>query len=508
VKTAQTVVLHMLGIVKEFSGIPVLHGVDFDLYQGEIMALMGENGAGKSTLMKILAGVYTDYAGTIYIDNEKKRFKNTREAEQAGVAIMYQELNLIPELSVAENMFLGREPGRWGGRVDYAAMNRAAERILADLQFNVPVQTPVSRLRVGHQQLVEIAKALSLHARILVMDEPTSALSEAEARLLFDVVRNLRTQGVSIIYISHRMAEIFEMADRITVLRDGKRAGVVAASQVDRSGLIQMMVGQDADHFFVKATEPQAEVVLRVEHLTRKHPDRTKPPLVKDLSFQVRRGEVFGIAGLLGAGRTELLESLFGAAAADTGGRLEIDGAEVAMSDPESAIRAGIALLTEDRKGNGLVAGMSIEHNMTMAALSQIVKYGFLLSREREKKLTQKSAAALSIPADRLPQPIESLSGGNQQKVLLAKWLATRPRVLLLDDPTRGIDVGAKHEIYLLLAELAKQGMTIVLTSSELPELLSLCDRILVLREGRYSALYDRSEATQEKLLDAAAPAA
>jgi len=502
------VLLQMKGIEKDFSGIPVLHGVDFEAQSGEVMALMGENGAGKSTLMKILAGVHTDHAGTILLDNVEKRFRNPREAQENGIATIYQELHLVPGLSVAENVFLGREPCRPGGLVDFDAMNRDAERILSDLHFAASVRTPLHRLRVGHRQMVEIARALSLSAKIVVMDEPTSALSEAEVQVLFSVIRNLRERGVAVIYITHRMAEVFAIADRITVLRDGRQVGVVDAQSIDRQGLIRMMVGEESDRFFVKQGRPEEEVILRVEHLTRKNPDPDKPPLIDDISFAAKKGEFFGIAGLLGAGRTELLESLFGAAAADTSGRITIEGVGVHLPNPKAAIRAGIALLTEDRKGNGLVPGMSIQHNLTLAALPQMVHHGFLLSREKEKTLTEKSKKELRIHLEDPGHPVESLSGGNQQKLLLAKWLAIHPRILLLDDPTRGIDVGAKHEIYLLLSELAKRGLTLVLTSSELTELISLCDRIMVLREGKCSALFDRTEATPEKILDAAAPLA
>ncbi|HNW59995.1 MAG TPA: sugar ABC transporter ATP-binding protein [bacterium] len=500
--------LRMEGISKDFSGIPVLHGVDFELRRGEVMALVGENGAGKSTLMKILAGVHPEYGGNIYLEGRVTRFRNTREAGQAGIAMIYQELNLIPELSVAENIFLGREPHGWGGRVDFAAMNRAAERILADLHFKAPVQTPVAKLRVGHQQLVEIAKALSLDARIVIMDEPTSALSEPEAAVLFAVIRHLQERGVAVVYISHRMAELFAIADRITILRDGRTVGTVGAQEIDRQGLIQMMVGERAERFFVKAGMPAAEILLSVSHMTRRNPDPARPALVEDISFTVRRGEVFGIAGLLGAGRTELLEALFGVDAGHTTGRMEIGGKEVHLRNPESAIAAGIALITEDRKSSGLVPRMSVLHNLTLAALSRIALCGNLLSSGKEAALGEKMRADLAIPIHSLDLAVELLSGGNQQKVLLAKWLATRPCVLLLDDPTRGIDIGAKYEIYLQLADLARQGMAMVLTSSELPELISLCDRILVLREGRCSALLDREECTPERILDAAAPAA
>ena len=498
-------ILHMKTITKGFAGVRVLHGVDFELSSGEVMALMGENGAGKSTLMKVLAGVYDDWEGRILLEGKERRFRNTREAEKAGIAIIYQELNLVSELTVAENIFLGREPIRWGGIVDYPRMNEAAKDILKDLHFTTPVTTPVSRLRVGHQQLVEIAKALSMNARILVMDEPTSALSESEIRILFSVVRKLKKRGVSVVYISHRIGEVFEIADRITVLRDGCLVGLRGIEDVSRRELIKMMVGREFDQFFVKQGRPEENVYFRVRNLNRKSADTGKKHLVKDITFEVKKGERFGIAGLLGSGRTELLESLFGVDSNNTSGHLEIEGKPVWFSNPQEAMSAGMALITEDRKGNGLVMSMSVKHNMTLAALERILRF-LLISKNKEKSFAENYINRLSIDVADLENSVETLSGGNQQKVLLAKWLATQPKVLLLDEPTRGVDVGAKHEIYLLLSELTKQGISVMMTSSELPELLSLCDRIMVLREGKVSALYDGDEATQEKILDAAAP--
>lgn len=499
--------LNMKNITKEFSGVRVLHGVDFEIQPGEIMALMGENGAGKSTLMKILAGVHNDWTGKISIDDKEVHFKNTKDAENAGIGIIYQELNLIPELTVAENIFLGREPAFLGAIVNYSEMNKKSEQILADLHFNAKVTTPVSRLRVGHQQLVEIGKALSLNARILIMDEPTSAISENEIKILFSVVKKLKEQGVSIIYISHRMAEVFELADKVTVLRDGYMVGVKSVKDMTRQELIKMMVGRDVNQFFVRERIPPKGTVFEVKNLTRYNVDRTKKPLVDDVSFDVKQGELIGIAGLLGAGRTELLESLFGAVASDSVGTVELEGEKLALNAPEEAIKSGIAFITEDRKGNGLVLGMDIQKNMTLAALEEIMSYG-IISPIKEKKLAEDYTNQLSIKLNKLENPIESLSGGNQQKVLLAKWLATKPKVILLDEPTRGIDVGAKHEIYVLLSELTKQGITIIMASSELPELLAICDRIMVLREGKLSAIFDHNYATQEDILDAAAPLA
>ncbi|MBD3288285.1 ATP-binding cassette domain-containing protein [candidate division KSB1 bacterium] len=497
--------LLMKQINKDFSGVQVLYDVDFEMSAGEVMALMGENGAGKSTLMKILAGVHTDWQGSILIEGEKHRFKNTKDAEQAGISIIYQELNLVQELSVAENIFLGREPAAFGGMINYPKMNRMAHEITDELNLNVDVRTPIAQLRVGQQQLVEIAKALSLNARILIMDEPSSALSDTETEILFRVIRQLIRRNVAVIYISHRMGEVFEIADRVTVLRDGHLVGVRSAKEVQRQELISMMVGRDFDQFFVKESAPQDEVALEVNRLTRKTIDGKY--LIKDVTFRVRKGEQFGIAGLLGAGRTELLEAIFGADFLQTSGEVKINGQHIDYSSPEKTILAGLSLITEDRKGNGLVLGMSVEQNMTLAALREIVRYG-MLSKSREKSVTGRFTHRLSINVSDMKNPIETLSGGNQQKVLLAKWLLTNPRILLLDEPTRGIDVGAKHEIYELLSELSKQGITIIIVSSELTELLSICDRIMVMREGTVSAILEHEEASQEKIMDAAAPLA
>ena len=502
-----TPVLRMSGIAKAFSGVRVLHNVDFEVRQGEVMALMGENGAGKSTLMKVLAGVFTDWEGSITIHGNEIRPLTTRDAESAGISIIYQELNLVDGLTVAENIFLGREPVKFGGMVDYRTMNNAASAILDDLHFNYPPTTLVSDLNIGHRQIVEIAKALSLNARVLVMDEPTSALSEQEADILFSVVGKLKDRGVSIVYISHRMGEVFEIADRVTVMRDGGMVGVRDIGDVDRDELIRLMVGREFDSFFVHKDPPLDEVVLRVSGMTRSSPGQTGKPSVDNVSFEVRSGENLGIAGLLGSGRTELLESIFGAAAEHTEGTVELDGVSRSFTRPRDAIQAGVALITEDRKGNGLVMGMNVLHNMTLASLEHVEKAG-VLSATKECAFAESAVNDLGITVGGLEQPVDSLSGGNQQKVMIAKWLATHPRALLLDEPTRGIDVGAKHDIYVLLSELARKGIAIVMASSEITELLAVCDRIMVLREGEVSAIFSREEATQEKILDAAAPLA
>ncbi len=498
--------LRMQAITKAFDGIRVLHGASLDVEAGEVMGLVGENGAGKSTLMKIVAGVHTDWDGMIALDGVPRRLGSTREAEAAGIAIIYQELNLVGELSLAENIFLGREPTTPAGFIDYPEMNTRAVEIMAGLGAGMDVTRPVGELRVGRRQLVEIGKALSQQARIVIMDEPSSALSETEIQILFSTVTELRARGVTVIYISHRLGEIFEVCDRVTVMRDGRTVGVHATGEVSRQELIAQMVGRNFEQFFVKAGQPQPETVLEVRDLTRRDPDRPGRRMIDRISFEVRRGEVFGIAGLLGSGRTELLEALFGAAGAETTGQVLLNGRCLDLRTPAEAIAAGFGLLTEDRKDSGLVPDMSVIGNLTLAALADLCRGGFI-SRVREQELAETYLHDLSITAPDPQLPITSLSGGNQQKVLLARWLATNPAVLLLDEPTRGIDVGAKHELYLHLSRLTRAGMAIVLTSSELPELLSICDRIMVLCEGRPTALFDACEATQETILAAAAPA-
>ncbi len=502
-----TPLLCMRNIIKEFSGIRVLHGAGLEVEAGEIMALVGENGAGKSTLMKILAGVHTDWSGSLRIAGTEHRFRSPREAEAAGIAIIYQELNLVPGLTVAENIFLGREPTTAGGFIAYPEMNTRAAGIMAGLGCEVPVTRPVGELRVAHQQLVEIGKALSQKARIVIMDEPTSALSETETEHLFRIVAQLKAGGVTVIFISHRLGEVFRLCDRVTVMRDGCTVCVRPAAGVSRRELISLMVGRDFEQFFVKEGSPDEEIVLRVSGLSRTDPAHPGRMLLDNVSFAVRRGEMFGIAGLLGAGRTEVLEAIFGAAAGTATGRVELGGRTLALRSPRDAIACGLALLTEDRKGTGIVPEMSVVQNLTLAALHEVSRGPFILPA-RELALAGDYIGRLAIDTADPHQPITTLSGGNQQKVVLAKWLATRPAILLLDEPTRGIDVGAKHEIYIHLSHLTAAGMAIVLTSSELPELLSICDRIMVLREGRVAAILEAGTATQEEILAAAAPAA
>lgn len=479
------IVLEMRGIEKRFGGIQALRGVDFDLRHGEVHALLGENGAGKSTLMNVIAGVITDYAGSIVLDGREVRFGSPAAAQSAGIAMIFQELDLVPGLSIAENMFMGREPGRLGF-VDKARMRAEAGQLLDQVGLSVSPRQLVGDLRVGERQLVAIAKALSLHARILVMDEPTAALSSAEVGRLFQVVRELRAQGVSIIYISHRLEEVPLVADRVTVMRDGKVVGTVDAS-TPQALLVQMQVGRTLAEFYPPRNRraPGADV-LRLEgaaftpYLFRSGYQR---PI--DISLNVREGEIVGLAGLVGAGRTELLELLYGIGPAGVwSGTVEIGGRPAQPRSVGAARRRRIAFMTDDRRSGGYVPTLSIGRNIVLASLLSLSRLGFVLTG-REKPVVERVMQDYSIRASSPDAMITSLSGGNQQKVVLGKSLVGTARLLLLDEPTRGVDVGAKAEIYRILRRLADEGLAVLVASSELPELLGLCDRLYVLREGR-----------------------
>ena len=496
--------LEIRGVSKSFAGVRALHDVSFDVAPGEVHAIVGENGAGKSTLMKILSGAHTDYSGELSMDGEPLVLHSPRDAQRHGIAIIYQELNLIPELTVAENIYLGRELHNSAGLLDSAAMDQLARALLDRLVLPVSTKRQVKTLRVGEQQLVEVAKALSLDARLLILDEPTSALSEAEIRHLFDVITALQADGVTLIYISHKFDEVFEIADRVTVLRDGEYIGTVAAADTNQRELIRMMVGRPLSDLFPRTDSPLGDEVLRVDELALTGSTQAGTRAVGPVSFNLRRGEILGVAGLMGAGRTELLEAVFGVhARRRVRGRLYLDGVERRITSPPSAIDAGLAFVTEDRKTQSLITAMSVKHNVTLAALRRFLRFN-LLRRRAEDAAVQRSITQLRIKTPSANAPVDTLSGGNQQKVALAKCLLTQPKVLLLDEPTRGIDVGAKAEIYGLMSELAGQGTGIVMASSELPELLAMCDRILVLSLGRVTAELSRAEATQERIMEAA----
>jgi len=502
------VVLAGRGVSKSFLGVPALRDVDFDLRAGEVHALMGENGAGKSTLMKIFSGVYPDYEGEVSVDGRPVRFASVREAQAAGVAIIHQELNLVPELNVAENIFLGREPLIGGLLVNRRKAIAEATALLGRLGIALDPEARINTLRVGEQQLVEIARALSVSARILIMDEPTSALSPAECRRLFSIIRQLADAGVAIIYISHRIEEVMLLADSVTVLRDGSHVVTAPIASFTQESIIAAMVGRASLGTAPAAPDAGGPVVLSVRDLTLDAATRKGwRRMLHGVSFDVRAGEILGIGGLLGSGRTEILETLFGSTTGRRGGEIRIDGAPVSVGSPRDARRLRLALVTEDRKAKGLHLEASISDNVALPSLARLARFG-VRSFAGEARIGQRAVDELGVRCTGIAQPAGTLSGGNQQKVVIGKWLATEPRVLLLDEPTRGIDVGAKQEIYDLVFRLAREGLAIVLVSSELPELLLLADRILVMSEGRQQGVLDRAEASEEAIMRLAAPRA
>ena len=496
--------LEMRQITKEFPGVKALDGVTMDLHAGEFHSLVGENGAGKSTLMKVLSGVYPfgTYGGDIVVEGDVKQFSNIRQAEDAGIAIIFQELSLVKELTVAENIFLGKEPQRFGV-INWAEVYQKSSQLLKDLNLPFNPRTKVGNLGIGQQQFVEIAKALSQKAKILVLDEPTAALTESEVETLFEILRDLKSRGVGMIYISHKLDEVFAMSDRVTVLRDGKTVGTNNAGDLTKDKVIALMVGREVGDIFPETTHDFGETVLEVKNVNAFDPDAPDKKLVKDVSFSVRKGEVLGISGLMGAGRSELLMSIFGAWRGDHSGEVFVEGEKVSINAPRDAIKHGIGFVTEDRKRFGLILDQTIRDNSTLAGLKQI-SGEYLTHRSLETVATRKVMDSLRVKANSPMTVTGTLSGGNQQKVVLGKWLLTNPKVLFLDEPTRGIDVGAKQEIYAEINKLAKEGLAIVMVSSELPEVLGLSDRILVLHEGRLTGEFTKAEATPEKVMVAA----
>jgi ABC-type sugar transport system ATPase subunit len=499
----QRVVLRMEGIKKSFAHVQALKNARLDLREGEVLAFMGENGAGKSTLMNILQGAIGGDEGEIFLNEQKVTIHSPLDARKKGIAKIHQELQLVPELSIAENIFLGREPRTRLGLVDFQKMNRDAKPFLEALDLSVKPSAKLKGLRLGEQQLVEVAKALSLHARIIIMDEPTSALSEAETQKLFHVIKRLTKEKVSIIYISHRMEEIFELAHRITVMRDGEFIATVDTKEVTKDDLIQMMVGRSVSELYPSRKAKEGKEMFAVEKLAFHPPKGSGRKGLFDITFTLRQGEVLGIAGLMGAGRTEILECLFGMFPENTVGKLKLRGEEVRIHSPREAIEHKLAFVTEDRKGQGLVLGRPISENITLPVLKRLSHMFFLRFAEEESNC-QIQMNHLKIKARNTGTLVGNLSGGNQQKVVLARWLMMNPDILLLDEPTRGIDVGAKAEIYQLIHNLADEGKSIVMVSSELPELIGMCDRIITVCEGRVTGEFSGSEATPENLLAAA----
>lgn len=490
-----TDLLMMEGISKSFSGVNVLDKVQLSLRAGEVHALMGENGAGKSTLMKILSGIYTKDEGVIKLQGLEQAMSSPKAAQGLGIAIIHQELNMISHLSVMENMFLGRE-FKYGrtGFINWSKMRAEAQKFLKQLGMELSPDTLAGELSVGQQQMVEIAKALSMQANILVLDEPTAALTKREIEKLFQVIENLKGQGVGMIYISHRMEEIFQISDRITVLRDGRYIGTHETRETTMDELVQMMVGREIKERFPKVDMTVGEERLRVEGLSQ-------PGKLHDIKFSLRAGEILGIAGLMGAGRTELAKALFGVG--PTTGTIYVNGQAAKIKNPIDAIRAGIALITEDRKGEGLVLELSVRENLALPNLRTLSRSGFV-SHRLEQEFVEESIQKLHVKTHHPNQRVGSLSGGNQQKVVIGKWLATQPKVLILDEPTRGVDIGAKREIYDLMNQLVQEGVAILMISSELPEVLGMSDRILVMHEGRVAGEFLRENATQENIMHAA----
>jgi rhamnose transport system ATP-binding protein len=485
-----TNLLEVSGVSKSFGPVKVLKEISFDVRPGEVHALLGENGAGKSTLIKIVAGVINADEGEVRLDGKAVRFSSPREAAAHGIATVYQELLLFPDLSVAENIYLGHAPKTKWGTLDWNAMRAGARALLDSLDSpDLDVDTTVGKLSVANRQRVEIAKALSQDAKLVIMDEPTAALADADARRLMDVVKRLRDRGVGIIYVSHRLPEIFALADRVTVLRDGAYVGTKPIGEVTEGDLVSMMVGRAIDHLFPKVDTTPGETILEVKNLTYRN-------TVNDISLTVRAGEIVGIAGLIGSGRTELALTIFGITPA-TSGQILIDGKPVTISSPDDARRLKIAYVPEDRGSQGLIRPQTVRENVSLAILDRIAK-AFVVDRRKESSLAKDAIERFGIRTRGPEQRVKQLSGGNQQKVVLAKWIATEPRVLIMDEPTRGIDVGAKAEIHALMSRLAGQGLAVLMISSELPEVLGMSDRVLVMRGGRIVAQFDRKDATPD----------
>ena len=500
--------LEMSGIVMEFPGVKALNNVNFRARPGEILALMGENGAGKSTLMKVLSGVipHPQYQGTIVLDGHEQKFKSTKDARARGIAIIHQELNLFPELSVSENMFLTMEPLSLEalGVIDERARDRKARRWLRDIGIEVDVSQPLRNLSVGNQQLIEILRALATNANVLIFDEPTSALSLVESETLFRILGELRTRGNTIIYISHRMEEVFRLADRVVVLRDGQTVGEGQKADLTPEKIVSLMVGRPIHELYPVRKPVLGDEAFKVEGLSVRARGPNEPE-VKNVSFSVRAGEILGIAGLVGSGRTELISGIFGAIPRSrVSGSVWVNGKKTHIYSPLDAIDRGVALVTEDRKFSGLILDRSVEENMTLAALPRISPFN-VVNRGKSEALVRDYIEKLRIKTPSAQVEVRTLSGGNQQKIVLAKWLAIGPRVLFLDEPTRGIDVGARQEIYSLIDMLASTGVAIVMVSSDLPEVLGMSDRVLVMRDGSAAGILDRREANQEAVMKLAA---
>ncbi len=483
--------LEMRGITKQFPGVLALDKVSLSIYPGKVLALVGENGAGKSTLMKVLSGVHKMDAGEILLNGKPVTIGNPLASRQMGISIIYQELSVLNNMDIAENIFVGRERKK-NGMVDKKAQHEEARRLLARVGLSIDTHTRVGKLSTAQKQMVEVAKALSFDAKLIIMDEPTSSLTEKETAMLLDIIHKLRDEGVAIVFISHRMNEIFEIADEIAVMRDGQMVKQLSAEGTQEKDVIAAMVGRDVQDLFVKAEAPIGDVALEVVGLSTKS-------LLKDISFKVHAGEIVGFAGLVGAGRSEVMRAVFGIDPRETG-EIRVHGKPVRIESTVDALRAGLGFVPEDRKEQGLILKMSVRHNTSIAALSSVAK-GWFIDRGAENALSDEYVAKLRVKTPSNEQKVMNLSGGNQQKVVIAKWMATHPAVLILDEPTRGIDVGAKKEIHALMSELARQGVAIIMISSELPEILGMSDRIYVMHDGRIRGEIARENASQEAIM-------
>ena len=486
--------LRMEHIEKSFPGVRALKDVSLEIRPGEVHALIGENGAGKSTLMKILSGVFKKDSGEIFWMDEPIDIQSTAHSTELGISIIYQELNQMPNLSIAENIFIGRERRKGRFMLDHKRTVEEAEKYVREVGLDADVRTLCSDLSIAQRQMVEVAKALSVQAKLIIMDEPTSSLTDLETKILMDLIRKLKKNGVSIVFISHKLNEIFEISDRISVLRDGEFVGCIDTAACSNDMLIRMMVGRELTDIYPKKEVPPGDEVLSVRNL---HAGKA----VQDVSFSVRKGEILGFAGLVGAGRSETMRAIFGVDKADSG-EIIVDGKPLPIRhDPSQAIDAGIGFVPEDRQLQGLVLSMSVRENTTMASMKKTL-VNHMVNYNRETEITREYMSRLGIRTPSVEQKVVHLSGGNQQKVVIGKWLNTDPKILILDEPTRGIDVGAKKEIYTLMGELTSQGVAVILISSELPEVLGMADRVIVMHEGRICGEFARSEATQEKIME------
>lgn len=485
------IILKMSDIVKIFPGVKALDGACLNIYKGKVMALLGENGAGKSTLIKVMTGIYQMDSGSLYVGNSKVDFRNINDSQEKGIAVIHQELNLIPELTITENIFLGRELTNSFGKIDSNLMKKEARFLLDKLNVKESVDTLVKDLTIGKMQMVEIAKALSQNAKIIVMDEPTDALTDSETESLFAVIRELTSHGKSIVYISHRLKEIPEICDDITIMRDGKFICEAHVKDIDEDFIIRNMVGRELEEQFPRVEVKKGKEILKVENLKNRYID--------DISFNLHEGEILGVSGLMGAGRTELAKTIYGNLKKDSG-KILIDGKEIDIKSEKDAIKAGIAYVSEDRKGDGLVLGMSVKENMTLSALDFFSSL-FKLDHSKEKKEVEDYIDKFKIKTPNVDEKTKNLSGGNQQKIAIAKALLTNPKILILDEPTRGVDVGAKKEIYDFINELKTKGLSIIMISSEMPEIMGLSDRIIVIHNGKITGEFTAEEVTQENIM-------